>query len=520
MNFDRRIAVLLAGFFLALAPPAAATTPRTAAVDPSEFDAKLTASDEDLYTRAFRVAERGNWRRAEHLAVQARDPLPGKILTWMRLSEGNGEAGFAELSAFIAKNPTWPRQKALSGRLERAMRRDVGDVANRRIIAWHKDRRPVTAAGHIRLAEALLAEGFAETGVAWLRHAWINDDFERKERGRILRTHGKRLRARDHGERLDRLLWDRRWRDARGLLALVSAERRRVAEARIALMRRSRDVRTRIKRVPASLRGDPGLVYERVRWRRRAGKTESARDLLAAHLGDRGPRPRKWWDERSRHVRDLIETGRMERAYAIASKHGQPAFTVGFAEAEFLSGWLALRFLDKPAPAARHFRVLYDGVRFPISRARAAYWHARASARLGNAEHARRWYRLAAQYPATYYGQLATESLGQGALLRLPRLRRPREAERRIFARRELVRAAALLSQLGRRPLFATFMRRLGRQLERPMDQYLLSMMAWRHGRQSLAIRLAKRAVRQGALVVETAYPLVGLPRTRSEPPW
>ena len=81
----------------------------------------------------------------------------------------------------------------------------------------------MTASGRIRLAEALIAEGFEKQAVEWLRHAWINDDFERKEQRRILKAHGERLRPHDHARRLDRLLWDRRRRDAGWMLKLVSA---------------------------------------------------------------------------------------------------------------------------------------------------------------------------------------------------------------------------------------------------------------------------------------------------------
>ncbi len=518
MTFAAHIALLLAGLLPAalLVGGAHSATPRPAQDDPAAYEAKLTAADEELYTRAFRSAAHGRWDRAVRLAGQARDPLPAKILTWMRLSHGKAKLSLAELESFIAANPTWPRQKSLQIRLEKAMREGVPDS---RVVALFKTRRPVSGAGRIRLAEALLTEGHRDSGAEWLRYAWVENDFERKEQKRILKAHGALLRAADHARRLDRLLWDGRRSDARALLKRVQTGQRRVAEARIALMRRARDVDRRIERVPPALHADPGLVYERARWRRRAGKTQAARDLLAKYAGDGGSRPEKWWTERNRHVRDLIEKGRMEQAYAIASRNGQPKFSAGLADGEFLAGWLALRFLKQPLRATRHFRKLYQGVRFPISRARAAYWHGRASQALGNTENATRWYGLAARHPATYYGQLATEALGRGRLLRLPRLRNPRGTERRVFAGRELVRAAAMVSQLGQRKLFRTFMLHLGEQLERPMEQFLLARMARRHGRLDLSIRLAKKAARQGALVVETTYPLLELPHTRSERP-
>ena len=96
----------------------------------------------------------------------------------------------------------------------------------------------------------------------------------------------------------------------------------------------------------------------------------------------RCPVPTIWWRERHIIVRRLIEERDYARAYAVAAGHVQ---TEGFplAQAEWVSGWLALRFLDRPADALRHFQRLYQNVATPISLARGAYWSGRASAALG-----------------------------------------------------------------------------------------------------------------------------------------
>ena len=48
-------------------------------------------------------------------------------------------------------------------------------------------------------------------------------------------------------------------------------------------------------------------------------------------------------------------------------------------EAEFHAGWIALRFLNDPARAARISRRLAELAETPISMARAAYWQGRAA---------------------------------------------------------------------------------------------------------------------------------------------
>ena len=78
------------------------------------------------------------------------------------------------------------------------------------------------------------------------------------------------------------------------------------------------------------------------------------------------------------------------------------------AEAEFLAGWIALRFLNESKTAENHFKRLYDSVSYPVSLSRGAYWLGRATEASGKPEEAKKWYTSASRFPTTYYGQLAT----------------------------------------------------------------------------------------------------------------
>ena len=128
-------------------------------------------------------------------------------------------------------------------------------------------------------------------------------------------------------------------------------------------MERKRGVDAAISRVPRGLVNHPGLTFERVRWRRRAGKDSGARELLLDLPADLG-RPGNWWYEQSYQIRRAIEDGLFDDAYAIASRHGQIE-NGPFSDAEWLAGWLALRFLKEPVIAESHFTAMYGRVRYP-----------------------------------------------------------------------------------------------------------------------------------------------------------
>ena len=96
-------------------------------------------------------------------------------------------------------------------------------------------------------------------------------------------------------------------------------------------------------------------------------------------------RPEKWWIEREIISRSLIYKKKYELAYKISSNHAMTEGTE-FAAAEWMSGWIALSFLNDPLLAKDHFEKFYNNVSYPISTARGAYWLGRSYKKLGNKE--------------------------------------------------------------------------------------------------------------------------------------
>ncbi len=117
-------------------------------------------------------------------------------------------------------------------------------------------------------------------------------------------------------------------------------------------------------------------------------------------------------------ARAEIEDKKYRTAYSLASQTG---LTSGkeFAEAEFLAGWIGLRFLGEAKTARTHFERLESAVTRPISRSRAHYWEGRADEALGDAAAAWRQYREAADSPDTFYGQLALARIEASPVLHL-----------------------------------------------------------------------------------------------------
>jgi len=305
-------------------------------------------------------------------------------------------------------------------------------------------------------------------------------------------------------------LWDGQDAAARRLFPLVGDDWKALAEARMALAEEARNAEALLARVPSDLRDNPGLVYERLRWRRRADQDDAALEIL-----DRQPkkldRPELWWNERNILVRRAIEKADYAQAYRLAKNHGLPDGK-GLADAEFLAGWLALRFLDKPAAALAHFERLHKNVTAPISRGRGAYWAGRAAEVVGDKAAARKWFEQATQYGTTFYGQLAASQLDRAP--KLPTGNDPALTKEAMaaFHKRELVRVVEGLTQIEGRSSdrVGQFLRRLGSDADSHEEYTLAARLAQEIRRPDLQVAIAKNAAQDGLALAE-GYPLLDL---------
>lgn len=495
-KYARSIATLITAFLLFL--PAA----------PACASARLPAQDVAAYRAAFAAADAARWADARLLASRAGEQLPAKVLLWMEMAHPDSGADFRAIARFMRENPHWPNLAALRRNAEAAM---PATIDPREAAAWFADHPALTGTGVIRHADALIATGAGAEAADLVRRRWVERNFTLIEEQEMLRRFASHLGAADHAARLDRLLWDGNAGAARRMYPLVDAGWKALAEARLALAAMRPGVDGLIRAVPDRLREHPGLLYERLRWRRRKDLDDGAIEIVRDRPAELG-RPAAWWTEQHILARRAIERSDHALAYRLAADHGQ-SDGLAFAQAEFLAGWLALRFLDRPEDASRHFRSLYGNVGTPISLSRGAYWAGRAAEALHRPEEAARWYGLAAQHVTTFYGLLAAERLSHGGPLVLPPEPEPGAEARAAFAGRELVRVARMLNQISpEADREGPFVRRLGLDAATAEEHVLTSGLALDLSRPDLAVWAGKQGA-QSAVITAAGYPVIDMPR-------
>lgn len=471
----------------------------------------LNASPE---RRALAAMMKSRWPLAVAAYKGIKDPLLRKIVRWYRLQSRTGGASFAAIERFMKANPHWPLQLRLRYRAEYAMARGARDRA---VLAFFKDRKPRTVPGALRLAEALKRRGKAKQATALIKRTWAQGRFYGALERKFVAKYGDQLGAEDHIARVHSLLWKRKLRSARRYIRdqdkQFSDGHKALFALRIMLIRRRRPSIKRynaaLAKVPQTLRGHLGLIHDLIRWHRRSDRIVEAIKLMKAVPLNAEPKD-KWWSARAWVARVALRVGRSRAAYEVASRHGLTKRRLLY-EGEWLSGWIALRYLKKPHLARPHFARLLAVARYPVSRARGAYWLGRTEEAAGNRAKALKWYRQAGKRYSTFYGQFALARLGRKRLV-LPPALRISGADRAVFERSELVRAARHLHAIEQGDLARWFVFAAHRAAKTPVQRALASQLGIEVGRPEAAVRTAKNSGRFGQVIIASGYPIIEVP--------
>jgi len=473
---------------------------------PASHAEALSEANLQATRSALAAAQSGDWNRAYADVTPIDDPLPLNILRWLDYSRPGAPGRFADIGDFIEKNPDWPRQKALRKHAEEALSGESDEVA----ADWFKRFPPISAVGRVRQAEIMLNSGNLEAGTAALRAAWIEGDLGALDEKNLLAHHSTSIRMEDDEKRLDRLLWDGQNEAARRMLPLVPPDWRSLAEARLALAAQASNAGVLAARVPAQLRSDPGLIYQELHWLTKKDMVDAAVQILLSQPGDL-IRPASWWAERQTIARRVLATGNAGLAYRIVEQHGLIEGNA-YSEAEFLLGYIALRYMKNPSLAFDHFSRILTRVSTPYAKARAGYWGARAAEAEAKAELAAKWYAAAADHMVTFYGQLAAHQLGDDAPPHPVPEPVPDTAEFARFNKNELVRAARIFLELGFRDQSKAFLLNMADNATTPTQFAMLATLAETNGRIDLAIAVAKRAIEAGTPLMVHGYPVTAIP--------
>ncbi|SFG91134.1 soluble lytic murein transglycosylase [Ensifer sp. OV372] len=432
--------------------------------------------------------------------------LDRHILTWAIAVSGQRGVPSFEIADAQRELQGWPGLKSLRANSERALYRENPPAAD--VLAAFGNTQPETTEGSLILARALVATGKADIAAKNLRAIWQRDTLDKDIETKILDEFSGLLTTDNHQRRMVLLLYRNRAEQAERFGDLGKAQS--LYRAWAAVSRGSDKAPALIAAVDPAWRKDAAYLFIQIEYLRKQKKYEEAAKLLARMPKDKGAlvNPGEWWVEQRVVSRGLLDSGDFRGAYRIAAGHLATEAT-DIIDAEFHAGWYALRGMEDPATAARHFRRILEVSSRPLSASRAWYWLGR-SAEAGGPGDANEYFANAARYPGTFYGQLAAARLGRKTLnVAYPA---PTAEDRSRFENREAVRAITRLEGTGHTWRADSIYRALADELTSPGELALLSARAEKTGNHQLSLQVGKIAFGRGIDVAALAFPVGVIP--------
>lgn len=387
-------------------------------------------SDNDLKTitnLAAQVRSR-DWNQAFNQA----DLLVGKYnlsdlerevrnyIFWKKFSKleySSEQMDFDNLSAFIQENRYYPNLTDLQEKLEKVIvDRKISYEQINRYFNNNRVLLPATAVYYanakvefIKANESVMSAGDLQRVRSSLKELiasiWVNNDFNVNIENLFLALYRDYLTAEDHIEKLEYLLAKERYASARRINEMITGERKKLYDGILAMRTNPKTINNILDGIPKQYHKNELLLFEMVTWYRKNKQHQLAVETMQK-LPPVVYYPSKWLAHRKYYIRELLKDKEYAAAYKLATKHGLSRGS-NFAELEWMSGWIALSFLNKPRDAQRHFEKLYARVSYPVSVAKAAYWLGRTMEALKDDNGALKWYTVASNFPVTFYGQLA-----------------------------------------------------------------------------------------------------------------
>jgi len=469
--------------------------------------------DFNIARKAISEMQKSRWTSSLKIAKKAKDKSIYNFIKWRYLLTTGNQASFYDYKVFIDRNNQYPRIDRLRYLAEHKL--STSKVSPKKIINWFAGEDPLSGYGQMILGESYILIGEKSRGTNLIKKGWITASISKNELKFFRKKFKKYLNADDYIKRADYLAWNNKYWDLRRLTRYLPKDYELLYTARHILMSKGYGVDQAIRNVPEKFKNDAGLNYDRLKWRRKKGRVDSSVEILMKIRNDKDylVMPEKWWKEREIISRKLIYKKKYEIAYKITSEHGMTAGTE-FAEAEWMSGWIALSFLKDPLIAKDHFHNFYKNVSYPISTSRGAFWLGRTYEKLGNKEKSLKWYQEASKYLTTYYGQLAFLKLNPNGKFTLNNNMEVDNKYRYIFYNKELVKIIYLLDELKKDKYTKYILRHLANDNIKRGSEILAAELATSIERYDFAIQVSKIASYQKRFHNQFNYPIISTPKT------
>jgi len=471
----------------------------------------LSDKDFEITKVVFDYVDRKQWRLALSDAQKVQDKTIYTLVNWMYLIDTQSGASFNEYQTFIKNHKDWPRINRIKFLAEHKINFDNNSPTS--IIEYFSNNPPLSGFGRLRLAEAFLENNQTEKARNLVKDGFKDAELSKNDLKYFSKIFKKFLTHQDYVLRADYFAYEAKYKDLRDTIEYLNPDYQKLYNARAALFtKRSAD--NLISQIPQSLKEDPGLIYDRIKWRRKKARFDDALTLMNQSASDSLMRNQYLAKERLSVARDKISDKEYKVAYDILKDHRLNE-GADYAEIEWHLGWIALSFTNQTDVALNHFLKMNAAVTYPISKARAAYWIGRTYKKLGQASQANSWFRTGSQYGTTFYGQLSHIELNEKRFTINNNFKFNEDKYEEFKKNNPQAKSVVVLKELNRTRYTKDILRHLGDpEQNRTFEEISMAgVLAQEIERLDFAIQIAKNASYKNLNFLEISYPKIEVPK-------
>ncbi len=471
----------------------------------------LSDRDFEITKVVFDYVDRKQWKLALSDAQKIQDKTIYTLVNWMYLIEPQSGASFDEYQTFIKNHKDWPRINRIKYLAEHKINFDNNSPSS--IIEYFSNNPPLSGFGRLRLAEAFLENNQTEKARNLVKDGFKDAELSKNDLKYFSKIFKKFLTHQDYVLRADYFAYEAKYKDLRDTIEYLNPDYQKLYNARAALFtKRSAD--NLISQIPQSLKEDPGLIYDRIKWRRKKARFDDALTLINQSASDSLMRNQYLAKERLSVARDKISDKEYKVAYDILKDHRLNE-GADYAEIEWHLGWIALSFTNQTDVALNHFLKMNAAVTYPISKARAAYWIGRTYKKLGQASQANSWFRTGSQYGTTFYGQLSHIELNEKRFTINNNFKFNEDKYEEFKKNNPQAKSVVVLKELNRTKYTKDILRHLGDpEQNRTFEEISFAgVLAQEIERLDFAIQIAKNASYKNLNFLEISYPKIEVPK-------
>jgi soluble lytic murein transglycosylase len=465
------------------------------------------------FMAALSAYKAGRIADGDAIASTQSDPAVKAALEWAAIRSARSTIGFTRLRAFLSAYPEFPMADWIRRRAESALFDEHRPHSDIRAFFTHYQ--PDTAAGKLSLARIKQADGDVQSAQALVKNAWRENTISSSMEQIIAKNYPTAINEIDIRYRAERLVYKNEITEALRLGGLIGPSYMAALNALNSALKERSNAEILLNAVPPVEQRNAPYILAKAQTLRRSGKL-----IEAAKLLNTAPREQaklvnghEWWVERRFLARKLMDAGFITQAYAVTSgyKATEDADRI---DAEFMAGWIALRYLNDAEAAEPHFERASNFAKTPLSISRSNYWLGRA--RAAQNRDSTPAFTNASIFGTTYYGQLASNTLGQARLN--IREHRANAEEKQAFEQRVDIRAFKLLMENNAQDIAQPLALDYATTLTNAVDIDAFNQILAHYRNAGLSLRTAKAAYYRGFATDKHAFPQFGIPEFNALP--